>query len=59
MGKRTSHAADRVHVFDLDLRAECAFVFRPNRNIAVATQLPFFHVGVAYRSVDQDLLQSS
>ena len=49
--------ADRVHVLDLDLRAEFLLGRGPDRDIAVATQLAFLHVRVADRAVNQDLFE--
>ena len=56
-GQRLAHAADRVHVLDLDLRAEFLLPFRPHGHVAIAAHLALFHVGVADAAVEQDLAQ--
>ena len=55
--KRAPHTADRVHVFDLNLHPEPGLFFWSNRNIAVATELSFFHLGIADSAVNQNLLE--
>ena len=59
VSQRAAHAADRVHVLDLDLRSEFRLPFRAHRDVAIATQLPLLHVGIAHPAVDQDLLERS
>src|SRR5947207_3045095 len=55
--KRAPYTADRVHVLDLDFRAELRLLFRPHRNVAVAAQLSLFHIGIADSAVNQDLFE--
>src|SRR2546425_5951522 len=40
------HASERVHVLDLDFRAELAGAARPKRHVRVAAQRPLLHVAV-------------
>ena len=55
--KRASNSTNRVHVLDLDFRAELRLLFRPHRNVAVAAQLPFLHIGIADSAVNQNLFE--
>ena len=55
--KRSPYTADRVHVLDLDFRAELRLLFRPHRNVAVAAQLSLFHIGIADSAVNQNLFE--
>src|SRR5438046_1239856 len=51
------HAADRVHVLDLNLRSELILVFTSNRDVAIAAELALLHISVAHPCVDQHLFQ--
>ena len=44
---------ERVHVLDLDLRAELAGAARPKRHVRVAAQRPLLHVAAGDAEVDQ------
>ena len=57
VGERAAHAADRVHVLDLDLRAEFRLPLGPHGHVAVAAELALLHVGIAHAAVDEDLLE--
>ena len=52
-----AHAADRIHILDLDLRPEFRLRFRANGNVAITAKLPLLHVGIANRAVNQDLFE--
>ena len=57
ISKRAPHAADRVHVLDLNFCSEFGLLFRSHRNVAVAPELALLHIGVAHVAVDQNLFQ--
>src|SRR4029077_11458593 len=49
--------ANGVQILEFDLCSEFGLMFRAHRNVAIATKLSLFHIGIAYRAVDQDLFQ--
>ena len=57
ISKGAPHAADRVHVLDLNFRSEFCLLFRPHGHVAIAAELSLLHIGVAHIAVDQDLFQ--
>ncbi len=59
ISKRAPDPADRVHVFDLDLYSKLRLRLGSHRDVAVAAELTFFHVGIAHPAVDQDLFKRS
>ena len=59
VGQRLAHAADAVHVLDLDLRAEFLLTLGPHGHVAIAAHLALFHVGIADAAIEQDLPQAA
>ena len=55
--ERATHPANRIHVFDLNLRPKLGLGFRPDRDVAITTQLPLLHVSIADAAIDQDLFE--
>ena len=58
VSERAADAGDGVEVFDFDLGAEFFRSDRANRDIHIAAELAFFHVGVADAAVDHHLLEN-
>src|SRR5438477_272584 len=51
------HAAEAVHVFDLDLCPEFPGALRAHAHVHVATDHPLLHVAIAHPAIDQDVLE--
>ena len=55
--RRAPHAAEGIHVFDLNLFTQLLLPFEPNANVHVASHLALFHVAVTHTAVLKNALE--
>src|SRR5262252_4666290 len=57
--QRSPNPANRIEIFQFDLRTELGFLLLSDGNIAVAAELTFLHVCIADTAINQCLLERS